>query len=71
MRVDDTFPIRLVEMPDYDGAKNQERMTSILAGPAAAAPGAQYRRRQNLDRRVEAKGAALGTRQRLAFGNHL
>ena len=37
MRVYDTFLVRLVEMPDYDGAKNQERMASILAGPLAAA----------------------------------
>ncbi len=37
MRVYDTFLARLVEMPDYDGAKNQERMASILAAPLADA----------------------------------
>ena len=37
MRVYDTFLARLVEMPDYDGARNQERMASILAAPLADA----------------------------------
>ena len=37
MRVYDTFLARLVEMSDYDGAKNQKRMASILAAPLADA----------------------------------
>lgn len=37
MRVYDRFLSRLVEMPDYDGARNQERMAAILAEPLADA----------------------------------
>ena len=33
MRVYDKFLARLVDMADYDAAKNQRRMASILAGP--------------------------------------
>lgn len=37
MRVYDRFLASLVEMPDYDAAKNQRRMASILAAPLAEA----------------------------------
>ena len=37
MRVYDKFLASLVDMPDYDAAKNQRRMALILAGPLAHA----------------------------------
>lgn len=37
MRVYDKFLANLVDMPDYDAAKNQRRMASVLAGPLATA----------------------------------
>ncbi|TXM99035.1 helix-turn-helix transcriptional regulator [Methylobacterium sp. WL64] len=37
MRVYDKFLASLVDMPDYDAAKNQSRMASVLAGPLTTA----------------------------------